>query len=108
MVRFVRSLGPSLAILVQLAAASARAAGPGTPPPTYLRTSLDDPRATIPLPAEPRRIRRSLDDPSHRSFPLNPVEGRLIRVSLDEGTLRPAHPSPDAAPAARRVRQTLD
>lgn len=75
----------------------------GVPP--YLRTALDD--ASPPLePREPRRIRSTLDDPSHLSFPLD-VEGRLIRVSLDEGVDSYGHLN--AAPAhPRRVRTQLD
>ncbi len=77
--------------------------------PIYVRTQLDDdgsaPRG--PQPARvPRRIRSTLDDASHAAFPLD-SEGRLIRVSLEDGDLRYGHLGPSPS-RPRRVRTALD
>lgn len=103
MVLWVRSHGLWLALSLLGVSPCAQAATTAVPP--YLRTALDE--ATPPLePREPRRIRSNLDDPSHVSFPLD-VEGRLIRVSLDDGVDSYGHLN--AAPARpRRVRTQLD
>jgi hypothetical protein len=98
----VRSLGVSLAFTVLCLSPGALAAGSSVPP--YLRTALDD-DALASGPPEPRRIRSSLDDASHASFPLD-TEGRLIRVSLDDGASY-GHLTPVQS-HARRVRTALD
>jgi len=88
-------------------ASSQALAGPLTP--AYVRTSLDSDEAAPLSGSEPRRIRATLDEqpsPSHASFPLD-HEGRLIRVSLEEGSASYGHLSPPR-PQARRVRTTLD
>lgn len=76
-----------------------------------MRTQLDDdaspPHGPQP-PREPRRIRNTLDDGSHAAFPLDTEsEGRLIRVSLDDGDLRYGHLGPSQS-RPRRVRTALD
>jgi hypothetical protein len=74
--------------------------------PPYLRTSLDDDAAHSSVAPGPRRIRSTLDDASHAAFPLDPV-GRLIRVSLDDGTITYGRLGPPL-PQVRRVRTSLD
>jgi hypothetical protein len=80
--------------------------------PTYVRTSLDGDQPVPMGSPEPRRIRATLDEqpspsPSHASFPLDSA-GRLIRVSLDDGTTSIyGYLSPVRA-QTRRVRTTLD
>ena len=103
MVVLVRSLGVWLALTVLCVSPEALAAGSSLP--RYLRTALDD-EAVAPSPREPRRIRSSLDDASHTSFPLD-SEGRLIRVSLDDGGASYGHLTPGQS-HARRVRTALD
>jgi hypothetical protein len=106
MVLGVRTAITWLALAVSvLGVASEAEAAPRTPP--YLRTSLDEAAAPS-APAGPRRIRRSLDDESQSraAFPLD-AEGRLIRLSLGEGT--PAYGRLNTGrDAARRIRITLE
>lgn len=107
MVLGVRSLAFWLALTVLGASQHAWAAPSSMP--IYVRTQLDDdaspPRGPQPL-REPRRIRSTLDDASHGAFPLD-SEGRLIRVSLDDGDIRYGHLGP-AQSRPRRVRTELD
>jgi hypothetical protein len=107
MVIGVRSLAVWLALSVL--GASPRALAAPSNMPIYVRTQLDDeaspPRGPQPQ-REPRRIRSTLDDASHAAFPLDP-EGRLIRVSLDDGELRYGHLGPSQS-RPRRVRTELD
>jgi hypothetical protein len=107
MVLSVRSPAVWLALSVLGASPHALAAPSGMP--TYIRTQLDDdasaPRGPQPQ-REPRRIRSTLDDASHAAFPLD-TEGRLIRVSLDDGELRYGHLGPSQS-RPRRVRTELD
>ena len=102
MVTDVRLLAPCLALLALSASPAALAA---TLAPSYLRASLDD-DAEAPAARQPRRIRSTLDDPSHAAFPLD-AEGRLIRLTLDEGGRSYGRLAPAKA-QARRVRMTLD
>ena len=101
MVIGVRLLAPGLALLVLSASPAALAATR----PSYVRASLDD-DAAPPAARQARHIRSTLDDPSHAAFPLD-AEGRLIRLTLDEGDQRYGRLAPANA-QARRVRTTLD
>ncbi len=105
MILGVRLLGGLLALsslgLTPVAQASAQPSAPGVP--SYVRTQLDD-ASGPPAPRGPRRIRNSLDDTNQASFPTE-YPGRLIRVSLDDGSY--GHLSP-AGTRARRVRTALD
>ena len=107
MVIGVRSLAVWLALSALGASQHAWAAPSALP--IYVRTELDDdasaPRGPQPQ-REPRRIRSTLDDASHAAFPLDP-EGRLIRVSLEDGDLRYGHLGPSQS-RPRRVRTELD
>ncbi|HEX2876390.1 MAG TPA: hypothetical protein VHP33_34290 [Polyangiaceae bacterium] len=103
----MRSLAVWLALSALAASPRALAAPSGLP--IYIRTQLDDDASPPPAaqpPREPRRIRITLDDASHASFPLDP-EGRLIRVSLEDGDLRYGHLAPSPS-RTRRVRTELD
>ena len=102
----MRALGPWLALSL-LCASSQALGGPLTP--TYVRISLDDEQAAPLGSSGPRRIRETLDDSasaSQASFPLD-GDGRLIRLSLDEGLASYGHLSPPRQ-QARRLRTTLD
>lgn len=107
MVLGVRSLAVWLALSVLGVGPHALAAPSSMP--VYVRTQLDDegsaPRGPQPQ-REPRRIRSTLDDASHAAFPLDP-EGRLIRVSLEDGDSRYGHLGPSQS-RPRRVRTELD
>jgi hypothetical protein len=103
MVLLVHSYGFWLALALLCVSPAALAAGPSVPP--YLRTALDD-DAPARGPREPRRIRSSLDDASHASFPVD-SEGRLIRISLDDGGPSYGRLTPMQS-RARRVRTALD
>ena len=102
----VRAPGCLLALLLLCASSQAL----GAPlPGRCVRTSLDDDKPAPMAGAAARRIRTTLDDRASKSraaFPLN-NDGRLIRLSLEEGTptyglLSLPHSK------TRRVRTTLD
>lgn len=102
----MRGFGFSLALLL-LSASPQLLAAPVAG--TYVRTSLDDDRPAPLAGREPRRIRKTLDDrpsASHVAFPLE-RDGRLIRLSLEEGSATYGRLSP-ARGKLRRVRTTLD
>ena len=108
MVLGVRTLAVWLALTVL--GASPHALGASSSMPSYVRTQLDDdsPSTRGPQPPrEPRRIRSTLDDASHASFPLD-SEGRLIRLSLEDGDSRYGHIGPAPQSRPRRVRTELD
>jgi hypothetical protein len=112
MVVIVRSLGVCcIWLAVSALCATPQAQAAGVTAPSYLRTSLDEDAPAPSGAREPRRFRTSLDDVSHASFPLDNARidpaGRLIRISLDDGSVRYGHLSPAQA-QARRYRTTLD
>jgi hypothetical protein len=103
MVLIVRLPGVWLALSWLSLSPSAWASG--NEAPRYLRTGLGD--DAIPLASSgPRRIRTTLDDTSHAAFPVDD-EGRLIRITLDDGAISYGRLGDGPLPA-RRVRTALD
>jgi len=102
----VRASGSSLALLLLCASPQAL----GAPlPGRCVRTSLDDDKPAPMAEAAPRRIRSTLDDRTNKSHALFPLEndGRLIRLSLEEGAATYGRMSLPRG-KMRRVRTTLD